>query len=193
MAKLNQLLGYLHGTRDQVLTINKPRDDQLLLYIDAAYALHEKGESHSGVVIALGGVVVFVSSKKQKCVAKSPTDAELIALSDNIELIRLFEEFLEFVRDKKVGKLIIFKDCKACIDLALRAGGQIRTKQLRSRVYRSKEFFDAKEAELRYVSTERMWADGASKPLVVPKKFGCYKEVVQGEQLLLDYKSTSGR
>jgi hypothetical protein len=146
--KLKHLLGYLHGTRGQVLTINKPRDNQLVMYVDAAYALHEKGESHSGVVIALGGVVVFVSSKKQKCVAKSPTDAEVIALSNNIDLIKLFAEFLEFVRNGEVAKPIIFEDCKACIDLALKAGGQMRTKQMRSRVYRSKEFFDAKEAVL---------------------------------------------
>jgi hypothetical protein len=191
--KLRHLLGYLHGTRGQVLTINKPRDDQLVMYVDAAYALHEKGESHSGVVIALGGVVVFVSSKKQKCVAKSPTDAEVIALSDNIDLIRLFAEFLEFIRNEKVNKLIIFEDCKACIDLAMNAGGQMRTKQMRSRVYRSKEFFDAKEAVLVYVSTERMWADGASKPLSVVKKFGDYKSFLQGDQLLPDYKPTGGR
>ncbi len=98
MLKLKHLLGYLHGTRDQVLIINKIQNDQLVMYIDAAYALHEKGESHSGLVIAIGGTVVFVSSKKQICVAKSPTDAELIALSDNIDLIKLFGEFLEFVR-----------------------------------------------------------------------------------------------
>jgi hypothetical protein len=192
MFKLNHLLGYLHATRDQVLVVNKARNDQLTMYVDAAYALHEKGESHSGVVIAIGGTVVFVSSKKQKCVAKSPTDAELIALSDNIDLIKLFGEFLEFVSGRDVPRPIIYEDCKACIDLALYAGGQMRTKQMRSRVFRSKEFFDAKEAELQYVSTEEMWADGASKPLVVPKKFGLYREVVQGTKLLLD-KTTGGR
>jgi hypothetical protein len=191
--KLHHLLGYLLGTRDRVLTINKARDDQLVMYMDAAYALHEKGELHSGVVIALGGVVVFVSLKKQKCVAKSPTDAELIALSDNIDLIRLFKEFLEFIRNGEVSKPIIFEDCKACIDLALNAGGQMRTKQMRSHVYRSKEFFDAKEAELRYVSTDKMWADGVSKTLVVPKKFNDFRGVVQGDQLLLDNKPTGGR
>jgi hypothetical protein len=186
-------LGYLHGTRNQVLTINKPEDNQLVMYVDAAYALHDKGESHSGVVVAIGGVVVFISSKKQKCVAKSPTDAELIALSDNIDLLSLFKEFLEFICNGVVEKPIIFEDCKACIDLALNAGGQIRTKQLRSRVYRCKEYFDAKEAELRYARTDKMWADGGSKPLVVPKKFGEYRKIVQGDQLLLDYKSTGGR
>jgi hypothetical protein len=191
-SKLKYLLGYLHSTRNQVLTINKPHNDQLAMYIDAAYALHEKGESHSGLIVAVGGVVVFISSKKQKCVAKSPTDAELIALSDNIDLIKLFGEFLEFIRNDEIEKPIIFEDCKACIDLALYAGGQIRTKQIRSRVYRSKEFFDAQEAKLIYVNTERMWADGASKPLVVPKKFGLYREVVQRIRLLLD-KPTGGR
>jgi hypothetical protein len=153
--KLDHLLGYLHGTRDQVLTINKPEDNQLVMYVDAAYALHDKGESHSGVVIAIGGVVVFISSKKQKCVAKSPTDAKLIALSDNIDLLSLFGEFLEFISNEEVEKPII-----------------------RSRVYHCKEYFDAKEAELRYISTDEMWADGASKPLVTPKKFGDYRRVV---------------
>jgi hypothetical protein len=139
MLMLKHLLGYLHGTRNQVLVINKPQGDQLVMYVDAAYALHEKAESHSGVVIAIGGAVVFVSSKKQKCVAKSPTGAELIALSDNIDLIKLFGEFLEFVCGKEVPKPIIYEDCKACIDLALYAGGQMRTKQMRSRVFRTKE------------------------------------------------------
>jgi hypothetical protein len=69
----------------------------------------------------------------------------------------------------------------------------MRTKQMRSHVYRSKEFFDAKEAELRYVSTDKMWADGVSKTLVVPKKFNDFRGVVQGDQLLLDNKPTGGR
>jgi hypothetical protein len=163
------------------------------MYVVAAYALHDKGESHSGVVIAIGGTVVFVSSKKQKCVAKSPTDAELIALSNNIDLIKLFGEFLEFVRGKKVPKPIIYEDWKACIDLAFYAGGQMRTKQMRSRVFCSKEFFDAKEAELVYVNTERMLADGASKPLVIPKKFGEYQSLLQGHQLLSNHNPTGGR
>jgi hypothetical protein len=48
------------------------------------------GESHTGTIILFGGVVVYVGSKKQKCIAKSPTDAEVIGLSDNIDLITFF-------------------------------------------------------------------------------------------------------
>jgi hypothetical protein len=45
---------------------------------------------------------------------------------------------------------------------------------------------------LKYVSTDKIWADGALKPLAVTKKFEEYQKVVQGVQLLLDYKTTSG-
>jgi hypothetical protein len=55
-----------------------------------------------------------------------------------------------------------------------------------------KEFFDAKEAELTYGSTDEMWADGASKPLAVAKKFGGYRSFLQGIQLLPDHKPTGG-
>jgi hypothetical protein len=49
------------------------------MYVDAAYGLHKKGELHTGSIILFGGMVVYVASKKQKCIAKSPTDAEVVA------------------------------------------------------------------------------------------------------------------
>jgi hypothetical protein len=39
-------------------------------YVDASYALHRDSKSHIGVV----------SSRKQKCMTKSPTEAELLGL-----------------------------------------------------------------------------------------------------------------
>jgi hypothetical protein len=38
-----------------------------------------------GVVIRVGGYMVYASSRKQKCMTKSPTEAELVGLTDNIE------------------------------------------------------------------------------------------------------------
>ena len=57
-------------------------------YIDAAYyALHSDLQSHSGVAIYVGETLVCVSSKKQKCMSKSPTEAELIVLTGNLGLV----------------------------------------------------------------------------------------------------------
>jgi hypothetical protein len=182
MKKLMHLLGYLHATRTKVLTITKRVGTRIEMYVDAAYGLHEKGESHSGVVMLLGGVVVYVSSKKQKCIAKSPTDAEVVALSDNIDLLDLFHEFAEFISNKKLPVPMIYEDCKACIDLVKGAKGQIRTKQMRSRIYRVKEFLDNKKGEITFVKTEKMWADGASKTLTQPKQFASFAQFVIGEK-----------
>jgi hypothetical protein len=107
MNKLEYLLGYLQATKEKVLTISKRQSSALEMYVDAAYGLHEKGESHTGVLVLFGGVVVYIASKKQKCIAKSPTDAEVVALSDNIDLLTLFHEFGEFVCDVKLDAPII--------------------------------------------------------------------------------------
>jgi hypothetical protein len=152
------------------------------MYVDAAYGLHEKGESHSGTVILFGGVVVYVSSKKQKCIAKRPTDAEVVALSDNIDLVDLFHEFAEFISNEKLPVPMIYEDCKACIDLVKGAKGQIRTKRMRSRIYRVKEFLDEKKGQITFVKTEHMWADRASKTLVQPKQFTSFAKFVMGKE-----------
>jgi hypothetical protein len=59
----------------------------VLAYVDVAYALHSDSRSHSGVVIYVGETLAHVSSRKQKCMSKSPTEAELIALTDNLRLV----------------------------------------------------------------------------------------------------------
>jgi hypothetical protein len=182
--KLHNLLGYLHGTREKVLILRKQKHHQIEMYVDAAYGLHEKGESHSGTIILFGGVVVYVASKKQKCIAKSPTDAEVVALSDNIDLISLFHELAEFLCNELVSKPIVYEDCKACIDLVQGAKGQIRTKQMRSRIFRTKSFLDDGNASINFVRTAEMMADGASKPISQPSKHSLFAQFVLGESTL---------
>jgi hypothetical protein len=182
--KLYDLLGYLHGAREKVLILRKQQHHQIEMYVDAAYGLHEKGESHSGTIILFGGVVVYVASKKQKCIAKSPTNAEVVALSDNIDLVSLFHEFAEFLCNKPIRKLILYEDCKACIDLVQGAKGQIRTKQMRSRIFRTKSFLDNGNANINFVKTEGMMADGASKPFAQHGKHSLFAQFVLGETTL---------
>jgi hypothetical protein len=180
MKKLYYLLGYLHATRDEVLTIRKRRDFSVEMYADAAFSLHNTGESHTGTIVLFGGVVVYVGPKKQKCIAKSPTDAEVVALSDNIDLVALFQEFAEFIGNESLDAPTIFEDCKACIDLVKGAKGQIRTKQMRSRIYRTKAFLDEGKGKISYVCTEDMKADGVSKPFGQPNKFASFASIVLG-------------
>jgi hypothetical protein len=58
-----------------------------MAYIDAAFATHEDSKSHSGVAVFITGVLVYSVLKKQACVTKSPTESELVALSDYVGFI----------------------------------------------------------------------------------------------------------
>jgi hypothetical protein len=91
--KLDRVLGYLRWTEEYVLVLKPYVEGKITAYVDAAYALHNDSRSHTGVVIYVGETLVYVSSKKQKCMSKSPTEAELIALTDNVGLIELFHKF----------------------------------------------------------------------------------------------------
>jgi hypothetical protein len=44
--------------------------------IDAAFTPHEDLKSHTGVVVFIGGAMVFGALRKQKCVTKSSTESE---------------------------------------------------------------------------------------------------------------------
>jgi hypothetical protein len=73
--KLARVLGYIKSTVDQVLYIRTAVKPVVRAYIDAAYALHSDSKSHTGVIIFVGHAIAYVSSKKQKCMSKSPTEA----------------------------------------------------------------------------------------------------------------------
>jgi len=96
--------------------------------------------------------------------SKSPTEAELIALTDNLGLIELFHEFLELLTMKRVDPPTIYQDCNAVVLLVTKGGGQTRTKHLRARMNLGKEMVDQRRAEVKHICAEKMEADGFSKP-----------------------------
>jgi hypothetical protein len=103
---------------------------RVVAYVDAAYALHCDSKSHSGVVVYVGNVLVYVSSRTQKCMSNSPTEAEVVALTDNLGLVELFQEFVDFVMKKNTKTPVIFQDCNVVVTLAMKGGGKLRTKHL---------------------------------------------------------------
>jgi hypothetical protein len=162
--ELDRVLGYLQWTEDYVLVLKPYVVGKITAYVDAAYALHSDSKSHTGVVIYVGETLVYVSSKKQKCMSKSPTEAELIALTDNLGLIELFHEFLEFLTMKRVDPPTIYQDCNAVVSLDTKGGGQTRTKHLRARMNLGKEMVDERRAEVKHICAEKMEAEGFRKP-----------------------------
>jgi hypothetical protein len=183
--KLEYLLGYLHRTKLRSIVLEPRKPLFVEAYIDASFAMHMDRKSHSGVIVLVGGVGVLFTSRKQKCVSKSPTEAELIALSDNVSLVELFHEFLGFVLNQRICMPTVYQDNTSVISLVTIGGGVVRTKHLRARMGLVKEAVANNKLGLKHVLTSDMMADGLTK-MLEGNGFDLFADDVLG------HKSTGG-
>jgi hypothetical protein len=63
--------------------------------------------------------LVFAASQKQKCVTKSSTESELVALTDNLGFVELFEFFSFTVNWEKKMPPLIYQDSTSVISLVI--------------------------------------------------------------------------
>jgi hypothetical protein len=181
MNKLQRLIGYLKRTSQRQLVFIPDNNLQLQVYIDAAFALHADAKSHTGMIIFANGVPVYIASRKQKCMTKSPTEAELVGLTDNIGMVELFHEFWCFLNNNnELLKPIIHQDSTSVLTLITQGGGVTRTKHMRARMFLAKESIDEGRVAVKHCKAEHMYADGASKSLE-GEMFNKYAAIVQGE------------
>jgi hypothetical protein len=108
---------------------------------------------------------ILARSSKQKIVSKNSTEAELIALSDKIDVVNKCDEFLCEQGYKHSDVPVILQDNMSTISLVTTGGGKPRTKHLRTRQYAVKEMIDKKEIKVMYLPTGEMIADVLTKPL----------------------------
>ena len=136
---MERLLGYFKSSKGKKLQISISSNDmQIRAFVDAAFALHLDAKSHTGTVITVGSAVVYVSSRKQKCMTGSPTEAELVGLTDNLGIVGLFREFVSFFNGEQAKVPIVYQDSTSVISLITLGGGITRTKHLRARMYIAK-------------------------------------------------------
>jgi len=87
----------------------------------------------------------------------------LIALTDNLGMVELFREFVEFVTQEPVPTPVVYQDCNTVVTLVTKGGGQTRTKHLCARMHLGKEMVDEGRVKVIYKRAEDMDADGFSK------------------------------
>jgi len=163
--KLRRVLGNLKRTRGWTLHLKIGEILRILAYVDAAFAPHPDAKSHTGIAVFIGEALAFAASRKQKCVTNSPTDSELVALTDNIGFMELFTEFVGFIINTETQIPIIYQDSTSVISLVTECGGVARTKHLRVRTELCKEALSQKRIEIIHMPTGEMKADGLTKAL----------------------------
>lgn len=163
--KLRRALGYLRATPSLGLTLKFRKDVDVEAYVDASYAIHQDKKSHTGGLFCAGGGCFGATSSKQKLVAKSSTEAELIGASDFSGEAIALKGFLQH-QGYPVKPIKIWQDNTSTLTLIAR-GGQAskRTKHIDIRYFYLKDRVDMGDLRFQHKSTGKMIADILTKPL----------------------------
>jgi len=93
--KLGRVIKYLRQTKFLKLTMEADQLDVNRWYIDGAFAVHDDMRSHSGSFMTFGKGMMNGSSNKQKINTTSSTEAEVVAVHDNMPAILWTRYFLK--------------------------------------------------------------------------------------------------
>jgi hypothetical protein len=172
LTKLERVLRYIAGTIDFGIAYGSGDVDlQVFAWIDASYATHDDAKGHSGTVISVGAVpgsngsVVYVKSRKQKLVARSSTEAELIALHDGLPQVVWTRNVLEELGYAQIPAEV-YQDNKSTIFMAEAGhGNHHRSKHIAVRFFYAKGLIDHDVIRIKHLGTDLMLADTFTKAL----------------------------
>lgn len=186
VVKLQRVINYLSGTADAGLEFvaGNPKKRMVLeAYMDAAFAGHDDGKSHSGFVLKFGGSVVLVRSTKQKINSTSSTEAELISLSDNLIYALRAREFI-VAQGYRVGPIRVYQDNMSVLAMLKRPdNAKDRSKNMKVRRIAVKELIISGDIVVYYVPTDQMIADVLTKPLQGVKFDKMRSNILRGRML----------
>ena len=181
--KALRVLGYLEGTIALVILIDT-KTMQAYVYIDASFGatVHGDGKGHSGIYFTLGtfGVPLYWRSIKQKVVARSSTEAELIALFDGMDLLLWARAVLDWIGYPQLPT-ILYQDNTSTITIAYMGHGAAtsHTRYLDMKYFWIKQYLDSGVVVLQYMETERMPADFFATPRL-GNRFSLMVEKIMG-------------
>ena len=107
--KLGKVIKYLESTLHLTLRLQVDESNLLQWWVDAAYATHPDMKGQTGATFTMGHGSVYSNSLKQKLVARSSTEAELIGVHDILPQILWTRNFL-MSQGYPVQKNIVYQD-----------------------------------------------------------------------------------
>jgi hypothetical protein len=159
-------------TKSWTRAFDKSPFERVTTYIEASFATHVDGKGQSVCLVMLGNTLVHESCRKQQLVTKNSTEAELVALADNILEGEMVEEFIIDLQvmmddDFVTNVHLVYQDNQSTIALVK---SESKTHKPRSKYFKVrqeyvKERLQTRELEIEYMKTGEMLADILTKPL----------------------------
>ena len=162
---VKHVLRYIKGTRDDGLTFRRETRLDLKLFVDANYANQTDTLSIGSYVAMLGGGSIAWSSKKQRMVALSTTEAEYIALTEGTKQLVWLRRFLTDLGFDQSQPTSIRSDNLGAITLSHDASYHARTKHINVTYHFICERVASNEVALTYVRSKENPVDLMTKAL----------------------------
>jgi hypothetical protein len=181
---------YLCGTKHYKLildgkAINNDNPISLITYADSDWAGDpEKCKSTSGYIIKLNNAPISWISRKQRTIAKSSCEAEIIASGEAIQELQWIRNFLielQVLNSNDNNPSIVYCDNKAATMISNQDLANTKTKHIAVHYNYINEAVNNNEVKLKWISSSEQQADIFTKPLgkVLFNKFT--KSMLMGE------------
>lgn len=163
---VKRIFKYLQGTKGFGLYFNKNINLSFNIYSDADYAGDtETRRSTSGHIFLIGNSPVSWSSRRQKCVTLSTTEAEYTAASEAVKELMWLDALIRELLPNAYLKPVLNLDNQGAMKLIKNPEYHARTKHIDVRVHFVREKFYESIFDLEYVSSDKQLADIFTKAL----------------------------
>ena len=164
--KLTRLIQYLRGSKDLILTLRANNNGIIRWWIDASYAVHNDMKGHTGAALSLGKGGIYSGSWKQRLVARSSTESELIGVYDVLPQALWTKQFLE-EQGWLDSATVVYQDNTSSILLERNghSSSTKHTKHMNIRYFYVTEQVRNKAIHVTHCPMEEMVGDFFTKPL----------------------------
>ena len=171
------MLSYLARTSDFGLTYS-PEVARLSGFADASW---ETAASTSGWVCLWQSAALTWGSRKQKSIALSTCEAEIIALSEAAKDIVYLRKLLDGLDAKERSPSLLSTDSKSARDVSYNPEHHDRMKHVQRRHFFVRDMVESFEIEVPFVRTADNLADILTKPMKDAKQFHRLRKIIMND------------
>ena len=174
LRETDHLLSYLARTASLGLTFTKEHA-RLAGFSDASW---ETLASTSGGVVLWQSAALSWGSRKQKSIALSTCEAEIIALSEATKDVVYLRKLVKNLRAPEPGPSPLSTDSKSARDVSYNPEHHDRMKHVERRHFFVRDMVESFEIEVPFVPTENNPADFFTKPMKNAARFREFRKLV---------------
>ncbi|CAN1334404.1 Retrovirus-related Pol polyprotein from transposon RE2 [Linum perenne] len=168
--QLKRVLRYLKGTMTQGITLHRHPSHSLTVYSDADWAGDTTDRRSTGAYVTyLGPNIISWSSRKQRTVSRSSTEAEYRALAAAASEVLWLSSLLRETGFPTQSPPTLWCDNVGATYLTRNPAFHARSKHLEIDFHFVREKVASKHLHVAYISTKDQIADILTKPLPAPR------------------------